>query len=131
MTEKTETSKAALLKKMEKALRLMGGTHTLEDVVEAIKKGELQLFHNDRAIVITEIAVSPRRKFAHVFMSAGELDGVFALGDQLLQWAKDNDIEFGRAFVRPGYEKLLKDIGWKTKMLMMDFDLKGNSDGCP
>jgi glycerol-3-phosphate responsive antiterminator len=126
MTVKTETSKAALFKKMEKALRLMGSTHTLEDVVDALKKGEMQLFHNDRAVVITEIAVSPRRKFANVFMSAGELDGVIALKGQLVKWAKDNGIEFARAAVRPGYEKYLKDAGWKTKMVLMDFDLKGN-----
>ena len=127
MTVRPETSdKAALFKKMEKALRLMGETHTLQDVVDALQKGEMQLFHNDRAIVITEIAVSPRKKFANVFMSAGELEGVIELKAQLVDWAKKNGIEFARAAVRPGYEKYLKDAGWKSKMVLMDFDLKGN-----
>ena len=96
---------------MEKALRLMGETHTLQDVVDALQKGEMQLFHNDRAIVITEIAVSPRKKFANVFMSAGELEGVIELKAQLVDWAKKNGIEFARAAVRPGYEKHLKAAG--------------------
>jgi hypothetical protein len=127
MTVRPETSdKAALFKKMEKALRLMGETHSLQDVVDALQKGEMQLFHNDRAIVITEIAVSPRKKFANVFMSAGELEGVIELKAQLVDWAKKNGIEFARAAVRPGYEKYLKDAGWRSKMVLMDFDLKGN-----
>jgi hypothetical protein len=127
MTVRPETSdRATLFKRMEKALRLMGETHTLQDVVDALKKGEMQLFHNDRAIVITEIAVSPRKKFANVFMSAGELDGVIELKAQLVDWARANGIEFARAAVRPGYEKYLKAAGWKSKMVLMDFDLKGN-----
>jgi len=105
---------------MRKALRLGSDTHTLEDLVEALRKGEMQAHYNDRAIMITEIAQSPRRRFVHVFLSAGELDGVIELMEQVEKWAIAQGCEFARACVRPGYEPVLKARGWKRRMIMME-----------
>lgn len=116
---------ALLLIRMRKALRLGGDTHTIEDLVEALRKGEMQAFHNDRAIIITEISQSPRRRFVHFFLAAGELDGVMELTDQIEKWAIEQGCEFGRACVRPGYEPVLKAKGWKRRMIMMEYHPHG------
>lgn len=118
-----------LLNRMQKALRLSADTHSLEDVIEALKRGEMQAFHNDRAIVLTEIAVAPRRKFVHVFMSAGDLDGVLELLPQIEEWGKAQGAEFARASVRPGYEPILKARGWKKTMVVMEYHPKGADNG--
>ena len=110
---------------MRKALRLGSDTHTLEDLIEALRKGEMQAFHNDRAIVITEIAQTPRRRFVHVFLSAGELDGVLELMGQIEEWGLANGCEFARACVRPGYEPVLKARGWQRRMIMMEYHPNG------
>ena len=110
---------------MRKALALAANTHDLEDIIEALNRGEMQAFHNDRAIVITEIAQSPRRKFVHVFMSAGDLDGVLELMPQIEEWGKSLGCEFARASVRPGYEPILKARGWKKTMVVMEYHPKG------
>jgi hypothetical protein len=114
---------------MQKALRLAADTHALEDIIEALKRGEMQAFHNDRAIVITEIAQSPRRKFVHVFMSAGDLDGVLELMPQIEEWGKSLGAEFARASVRPGYEPILKARGWKKTMVVFEYHPKGADNG--
>jgi len=112
---------ALLLTRMRKALRLGSDTHTVEDLVEALKRGEMQAWTNDRAIVMTEIAQTPRRRFVHVFLSAGELSGVLELMEQIEKWGLEQGCEFARAYVRPGYERILKERGWKRKMIMMEY----------
>jgi len=116
---------ALLLTRMRKALRLGSDTHTVEDLVEALKRGEMQAWTNDRAIVITEIAQTPRRRFVHFFLSAGELEGVFDLMEEIEKWALDQGCEFARACVRPGYEPILKAKGWKRRMIMMEYHPDG------
>lgn len=106
---------------MQKALKLGGHTHTLEDVIGALERGEMQAHYNDRAIIITEIAQTPRRRFLHVFLSAGELEGVIELADRLKDFAKQNGCEFARACVRPGMEGPLTQAGWKRRMIMMEY----------
>jgi len=110
---------------MRKALRLGSDTHTLEDVIEALKRGEMQAHFNDRAIIVTEISQSPRRKFLHCFISAGELDAVLTLMDEVEKWAVEQGCEFARACVRPGYEPIFKARGWKRRMIMMEYTPDG------
>lgn len=114
---------------MRQALHKGGDTHNLEDLIGALKRGEMQAHTNDRAIVITEIAQTPRRRFVHVFLSAGELDGVIELMPTIEAWAKEQGCEFARACVRPGYEPTLKKHGWKRKMIMVELDLTEPKNG--
>ena len=110
---------------MRKALRLGSDTHSIEDIIESLRRGEMQAHHNDRAIIITEIAQTPRRKFVHFFLSAGKLDGILDLMPQVEEWALKQGCEFGRACVRPGYEPVLKARGWKRRMIMMEYHPDG------
>lgn len=110
---------------MRKALRIGSDTHSVDDLIGALKRGEMQAFSNDRAIVITEIAQTPRRRFLHVFLSAGEIDGVMDLMDEITAWAIRQGCEFARATVRPGYEPLLKKQGWQRKQILMEYHPHG------
>jgi hypothetical protein len=110
---------------MEKALRLSGGTHTIEDVVEAIRCGHMQAFWNETSIVVTEIARTPRRQFVSIFLSAGDLDGVMALHDKICDWAVEKGYDFARILVRPGFTRLLERRGWKKRQVVMELELHG------
>jgi hypothetical protein len=110
---------------MEKALRLSGGTHTIEDVVEALRDGQMQAFWNDTSIVITEVAHTPRRQFVSIFLSAGDLDGVMALHDKIYDWAIESGYDFARILVRPGFSRLLERKGWKKRQTVMELELHG------
>jgi hypothetical protein len=55
-------------------------------------------------------------------MSAGELDAVLELLEKVQKWGHEEmGAEFGRALVRPGYEKFLKAKGWKKTMIVMEY----------
>ncbi len=106
---------------MRKALRLGGDTHSMDDLIGALERGEMQAHWNDSAVIITEIAQTPRRRFLHVFLSAGDKDGVLALADTLKDFARANGCEFARACIRPGFERDLAAAGWKRKMVMVEY----------
>lgn len=110
---------------MRKALRAGGDTHSIEDLVEALKRGEMQAFYNDRAVIITEIVEAPRRRYLNLFLVAGDMDAVDALGPELTAWAKDQGCEFARAQVRLGFEPLLKARGWQKTQLIMELPFHG------
>jgi len=111
-----------LLTKLKKAIRLAGDTHTLEDVVAAIKTGEMQAFWNDDAIVVTEVCETPRLVFVNIFLVAGAMDGVLSLVPQVGEWGKKHGYTRFRACVRPGFEPILKKMGWQRRQILMEFD---------
>lgn len=114
-----------LISKMEKALRLSGNTHTVSDVVHALREGHMQAFWNETSVVITEVSNAPRRKFVSVFLVAGNLDGVMGLHDNVRDWALSNEYDFSRIIVRPGFARLLQQRGWKKRQVVMELELHG------
>jgi hypothetical protein len=56
---------------IEAALEYSGGTHTIEDVEDAIRSGRMQLWPAERACAVTEIVVYPRKTVLHVFLGGG------------------------------------------------------------
>ena len=58
---------AHLLTRLEKALRLGGDTHTVGDIYLGLQSGQYQGWFTDGAGVITEILVSPRKKWLNCF----------------------------------------------------------------
>lgn len=109
---------------MQKALHIGSDTHTLADIAECLKKGEMQAFWSDRAIIVTSIVDAPQKKYIEFFLSAGEMEPLLELYEQVKQWAIDQGADFGRAFVRPGFERIFAERGWKKKTVVMEFDPK-------
>jgi len=102
-----------ILERMEKACSLPFASHNLPDVIAALKAGDMQAFWNDEAVVITEICVSPRRRFLNIFLAAGTLAGVLACQKQIVEFTRKNGIEEVQATCRVGWFKHLKKRGWK------------------
>jgi hypothetical protein len=48
---------------MRKALRLAGDTHTMDDHIASIKSGDMQIFHNEKAVILTEIVDAPQKRY--------------------------------------------------------------------
>ena len=114
-----------ILSKVKKALRRSGDTHTLEDVVEALREGRMQSFWNEKALVITEVIKTPRRNFLSVFLVAGDLDSVMSLHEEVCDWNVANGCDFFRISVRPGFVRLMEQRGWKKRQVVMELDLHG------
>lgn len=66
-----------LLGQLRRALAVAGGTHAVEDVLAAVRSGDMQWFQGERSVVVTEIRQYPRARALHVFLAAGDLAEIF------------------------------------------------------
>ena len=98
-----------------------GETHDLEDVVEALRAGTMQAFWNDDAVIVTEIATTPRAKVLFIFLAAGTLQGVLALRPQLEAFMDAHGIERARSQVRPGFARILQKHGFRPRTVGVEY----------
>ena len=108
---------------MLKGLRRAGETHSLDDVVQALHRGHMQVLYNEDAAIVTQITQAPRKRVLDVFMALGELGAVAALSPDLIERARSAGAEFGRAYVRPGLVDPLKAMGWTSRGEVMFYKL--------
>lgn len=106
----TETIKR--LGQFRKALALMGGTHTLEDVLEMISTGAMQSHVYKRSWAITQIFEFPQKKVCEIFLAMGELDELLELHDQIVAFATAQECDLLRAIGRPGWQMFTEDYAW-------------------
>jgi hypothetical protein len=97
---------------MEKALRLAGSTHTVEDVVDGLATGQMQSFCTDNAMIVTQIVQHPRKRELNVFLAFGDLDEVMSLQPKLIEFGRKQGCAFMVMSGRPGWQKVLPKHGW-------------------
>ena len=105
---------------IESALEYGGGTHIYEDIVTAIIEGKMQLWPAENSCWVTEITVYPRKKVLHVFLAGGNLDEILGMHDSVVNWAIDQGCEGMTLTGRKGWGKALADIGWKSKLVLLE-----------
>ena len=110
---------------MRKALQRGSDTHSLDDIVGCLQRGEMQLFQNERAVIVTSIVQAPQKRYVEFFISAGDLDALMDLYPQVQAWALKQGADFGRAFVRKGLVPIFEQRGWKAKSVLMEYHPEG------
>lgn len=98
-------------------------THRKRHVWDAIERGEVQLWTNETAALVTEITVYPTGlRVINAWLAGGQLDGIMALVPIIEAWAKAKGIT--RASVasgRPGWGKKLP--GYRVSGVQMTKEL--------
>ncbi len=111
-----------LIRRIEKALEQGLGTHTFDDVAEALAKGEMQIFYNDGAVCITEIKQAPRKRYLSIFLVAGRMQDLTELQAKVEQFGRDQGCDFIAGGGRLGWQKVATP-GWKKQWVVYTFDL--------
>ena len=88
-------------------------THTFEDIVEGVTQGRYFFWPGDASCMITEIIYYPRRKGVHVFLAGGDLEELIEMQKSLSKWAKEMGADHLTLTGRKGWERALRDEGWK------------------
>jgi hypothetical protein len=89
------------------ALEYSGGTHNLEDVAMALHKDNMQLWPTDESVLVTEVMQYPRSKHMHVFLGAGNMDGLIYTMPYVIKQAKIDGCSKVTVTGRRGWEKVL------------------------
>jgi hypothetical protein len=97
---------------LELALEHMGGTHTFQDILDAIRDGHMQSFAEGNTWVVTQILDFPRKRILEIILVAGEMTEAEALYEKVLQFGRDTGCQLVRTFGRDGWAKQAKLNGW-------------------
>ena len=126
---KPETSKGLppdeIVRRIEKALKHGGDTHTWDDIRQGLSTGHFQIHWNDGGVAITEIQVFPRRKNLHCFIVAGKMAPVLELQQDMIAFARTHGCRSLSATGRFGWERVLPKQGWKKMHTAFGLDLEG------
>lgn len=103
-----------LTKRLARALKLGGNTHTIEDIQQLVARGQMQCFVKGHSFVITEVINAPQKRFLNVFLIVGDLS-VLELHEEVEAFAKQAGCDFMQAYGRPGWKPKISSLGWKPK----------------
>jgi len=102
----------ARLEQLQEALVGMGGTHTLDDIVDLIREGNMQSFVEGETWAITQIIQFPQRRVLEIFLVVGDMPEAEKLHDQIMAFAKEHECTLVRCFGRAGWAKWALPRGW-------------------
>lgn len=106
MTPETWALAAPLI---ERALRYQD-SHTLEDVLQAIKEDRAQLWCGERSAIVTEILKAPHKRYCRVWLAGGDMDElVNVMLPDVEAWAVKRRCQAVQVCGRHGWARVLKD----------------------
>lgn len=108
---------------IEKALERSGNLNSWEDVEKGVASGMMQLWPAPKGCVVTELVIYPRGRALRVFLAGGELGQILAMTKDMARWAKAQGCDFAEFDGRFGWQRVLKQIGWKPRSIVMELDL--------
>ena len=111
-------------RKILRALRVAGDTHTAGDMDDAIRAGQMQLWLDGRSVVVTELVAFPRYNVINIALAAGELDAVMAWQPTIEQFGRENGASRMRMLGREGWSAVLPKYGWRQdRRVLFEKDL--------
>ena len=94
-------------------------THTLVDVELGMATGIYVFWPATRSAAITEVHIFPRAKHMHLFLAGGDLDELKGMVPMWQSWARFNGCSKLTLAGRRGWERALKDQGWKADLVFL------------
>jgi hypothetical protein len=94
-------------------------THTIEDIEIGLVRGIYVFWPASRSAAITEIHIYPRAKHMHLFLAGGDLDELKSMVPMWRSWARFNGCSKLTLAGRRGWERALKDQGWKADLVFL------------
>ena len=111
---------------LDSALEFSGGTHTFEDVVEAVDEGVMQFWPASESCLVTQLVVYPQLRSLHIFLAAGNLEQIKDYDESLNEFSRQLGAKHITLSGRKGWQKALKDIGYKPSHITMYKEVPDN-----
>jgi hypothetical protein len=105
---------------IEAALEYADGSHTFDDIVDAVSAGKMQFWPGPASAVITEVLESPRQRSLNFFLAGGNLAELEAMTPTILEWGRRQGCTKAIFAGRPGWERtFLTRTGWAPAKLVV------------
>ena len=99
--------------------------HTMESVQTRLNNNSAKLFHNNSALIIAELVQYPLSRVTHIWMGAGDLNGIKSLLPKVESYAKEMDCSRLEFSGREGWKRWTEnnELGWTMKNIIMKKEL--------
>lgn len=105
---------------IEAALAYSGDTHSLVDVVDAIKDGSAQFFPLENSVIVTEVVDYPQKAVCRIWLAGGEMDELVEAEKSIVEWARSHGCSGMEIIGRKGWERQLKDYTAASTVLIKE-----------
>jgi hypothetical protein len=112
---------------IQAALRYAKGTHTYEDVVAAVERGDMQFWSGLSSAIITEIIAQPQCRVLNFFLAGGNRAELELLYPAVERWGRMMGCTRAAMLGRKGWERtfLTQKEGWHTTLVAYEKELHG------
>lgn len=105
---------------IEAALNNSARSHTFDNVVELVLKGDAHLWSSANGCMVTLFVEYPLSRTCHIWLLGGDFEQVYTdHAEALDKWAKENRCDQIVVNGRKGWERKLKDRGYDFKAVIL------------
>lgn len=105
---------------IEAALAYSRDTHSLVQVVDAIKDGSAQFFPLENSVIVTEVVDYPKKSVCRIWLAGGNMDELVEAEKKIVPWAKSHGCSGMEIIGRKGWERQLKDYNAASTVLIKE-----------
>lgn len=106
------------LRRLERALKLGGGTHTVDDVMQRVRENRAACWPNGDSLIVTEVLAFPRLRACNYWIACGALQECLELQPVIDEWAIGEGCTVATAVGRIGWLNVTKmplGTAWKPR----------------
>ena len=103
------------------ALRYAHNSHTFEQVIDIVKRGDAQLWALKDSAVVTEIVSYPQRRTLRFWLAGGNLKTLLEVEPKIRKWSILYRCEAVEIIGRKGWEKVMKDYEPTAIVLVKEY----------
>jgi hypothetical protein len=113
-----------LLHRLERALAYGGNTHTVNDVLDAVARGDAQMIGDAKGLLVTELQHYPQMAAIRIWLASGELRACLDLLPQVERFAREVGARRLDVVGRMGWARALATRGWAAKGLWLSKEIE-------
>ena len=103
------------------ALRYAHNSHTYEQVIDIVKRGDAQLWALKDSAIVTEIIDYPQRRTLRFWLAGGNLKTLLEVEPKIRKWSILYRCRAVEIIGRKGWEKVLKDYEPTAIVLVKEY----------
>ena len=129
---KADTPLEAMLpyrKMLVEALNHSGGSHTFQNIVDAVQNEVMQFWPREKSCLVTEVINYPNLKTLHIFLAGGDLEEIKSIDSTLEFLCQEIGADYISLSGRRGWIKALADIGYELSHVTLAKKVKEKENG--
>ena len=129
---KADTPLEAMLpyrKMLVEALNHSGGSHTFQNIVDAVQNEVMQFWPMEKSCLVTEVINYPNLKTLHIFLAGGDLEEIKSIDSTLEFLCQEIGADYISLSGRKGWIKALADIGYELSHVTLAKKVKEKENG--